>query len=147
MRNANLLTSTTLLALYSFLPTPSAKADTFTLDATGYDSATGLTTTADFSLIRTAAPLFPGAYNLTNGTGTVTVSNGAGVVSTDDYMIFLFANTSPAHYATATFGPPLFTPSQYEFDDVVYPDGTQLNDANGEVLDEYGILFSSDTDH
>ncbi len=129
MRHPFATSSAALLALSCFLHVTPAHAETFLFTASapndGVNNAVTATGTADPNVI--------GAFDLTGGVGTW---NGQAITL---YLPSATAGT----FATANFtAPPFSYNSTYEYDNVVYTSGNA-----GLVLDQYGLLFSSATDH
>ncbi len=117
-----------LLVSSCFLHPTQSRAESFTL------TATGSTLNATVTLTGVADPTVAGAYDITGGSGT---ANGVGIT------LYTPGGTSSS-FQTANFtSPPFAYNSTYEYDNVVYTTGG----TNGLVLDEYGLLFSSATDH
>lgn len=137
MRNSVVPASAVLLAFSCCLH--AAQAETFTLNANGFDSTNNTTTTATFTLIGTADAV-SGAFDLTGGSGTVTKTGGTNDVQS--LTLYLPSGTASA-YQSVSITTPDGINSAYEYDNVVYPAGTNLNNALGDVLDQYGLLFTN----
>lgn len=139
MRNGAFCSIGVVLSSCVLLPA-SLKAESFTLTTSGVNLSTGVTTTAVLSLTGTPDTV-AGAYDITAGSGTITLIDGT---STTTENLVLYTGGTATTFATASFGSPTYSNSaNFEYDDVVYPTGTQANGADGDVLDEYGLLFTA----
>lgn len=140
MRNRFFCTFAASLGSCFLLHTGSLQAESFSLTTSGVNLSTGVTTTASFSLTGTPDTV-AGAYDITAGYGTITLTS-AGSSSTQNLVLYAGGNATT--YQEATFGPPTYTfHSVFDYDNVLYPGGTQRNGASGDVLDQYGLLFTA----
>lgn len=146
MRKSFVAAPVALLALSCFLYADRAGAETFQFTATGFNVNTGVTTNASATLIGVLDPTTPGAYDLTSGGGTITLSSSAGS-TTENLTLYVPSGTSTSQQSASFTSPPFQYDSSYTYDNVLYPDGTQLNGANGAALDNYGLLFATLDNH
>ncbi|MGI4826796.1 MAG: PEP-CTERM sorting domain-containing protein [Janthinobacterium lividum] len=112
----------TLLGFSSFVSGSLAKAETFTLTATGI----GYTFSSSVTLTGVADPNNPNAFDITSGSGSV---NGV--------PLTLVPASSPGATTSVQYSNP--SEANYIYDDVIYTDGL--------VVDVDGLLFSDNGDH
>ncbi len=147
MRTPHPTASIVLLTLSSVSFCSRAQAETFSFTATGYDINTKVSLSVSATLLGTKDKTVAGAYDLTAGSGLITLDTNGAAPSIQSLTLYV-PSGSPSNPETVAFsGPPFQYNSQYTYNNVLYTAGTTLNDARGAQLDEYGLLFSTPDNH